>query len=50
MEMQKTIEELEKENKLLKETITIQHETINRLLDTYVLKHKPEPTPKHPKR
>lgn len=50
MEMKRTIEELELENKLLKETITVQHETINRLLDTYVLKRKPEPAPKYPKR
>jgi len=42
--------DLRRENRLLKETITVQHETINRLLDTYVLKQRPEPTPKNPKR
>lgn len=36
-----TVEELLAQIEIMKKTIKVQHETINRLMDTYVLKEKP---------
>lgn len=46
----KSVEELERENIFLKETIAVQHGTINNLIDTYIIKSRPEQQPKHQKR
>lgn len=42
-----TIEELLAQIEILKKTIQVQHETINRLMDTYVLKVKTSKSPKN---
>jgi len=42
-----TVEELLAQIEIMKKTIKVQHETINRLMDTYVLKEKPFRVPKN---
>lgn len=42
-----TIEELLLQLEILKKTIQVQHDTINRLMDTYVLKEKTAKVPKN---
>lgn len=45
-----TVEELLVQVEIMKKTIQVQHETINRLMDTYVLKSKPAKQPKSPRK
>lgn len=45
-----TMEELLAQIDIMKKTIQVQHETINRLMDTYVLKTKPAKQPKSPRK
>lgn len=45
-EKEYTIEELLLQIEIMRKTIQVQHETINRLMDTYVLKKKSTKTPK----
>lgn len=45
-----TVEELLAQIDIMKKTIQVQHETINRLMDTYVLKTKPAKQPKSPRK
>lgn len=45
-----TVEELLAQIEILKKTIQVQHETINRLMDTYVLKVKTAKAPKNTKK
>lgn len=42
-----TVEELLAQIEIMKKTIKVQHETINRLMDTYVLKEKTSKAPKN---
>ncbi|MBQ2706487.1 MAG: hypothetical protein IJF60_06715 [Agathobacter sp.] len=42
-----TVEELLAQIEIMKKTIKVQHETINRLMDTYVLKEKTFRVPKN---
>ncbi len=42
-----TIDELLAQIEIMKKTIKVQHETINRLMDTYVLKEKSAKPPKN---
>lgn len=42
-----TVEELLVQIEIMKKTIKVQHETINRLMDTYVLKDKSIKIPKN---
>lgn len=42
-----TVEELIAQIDIMKRTIQVQHDTINRLMDTYVLKTKPAKQPKN---
>lgn len=42
-----TIEELLLQIEIMKKTIQVQHDTINRLMDTYVLKEKSAKAPKN---
>lgn len=42
-----TVEELLVQIEIMKKTIKVQHETINRLMDTYVLKDKSTKPPKN---
>lgn len=41
------VEELIAQIEILKKTIQVQHDTINRLMDTYVLKDKESKPPKN---
>lgn len=45
-----TVEELLVQLEIMKKTIKVQHETINRLMDTYVLKEKSSKNPKNSRR
>lgn len=46
-EKEYTVEELLMQIEIMKKTIQVQHETINRLMDTYVLKKKNPKAPKN---
>lgn len=45
-EKEYTVEELLLQIDIMRKTIQVQHETINRLMDTYVLKKKTTKAPK----
>ena len=42
-----TVEELLAQIEIMKKTIKVQHETINRLMDSYVLKERSQKVPKN---